>query len=174
MSPDGESRAVASGRHHFAGIFRKFISRSRHAKLSRTVRPWPSPSSCHPSPPAADSALPVPPPPSSPPWFQRSCSLQIESQAEIRELLKILYRLKNKYENIKMPVCDFEKFKIRDWQNRRSGFSPYILLRLARFFFYCQNIIQIFPAIFSMVNQKTGMKDIVSDKHIFVIDREIL
>ena len=71
-----------------------------------------------------------------------------------------------------MPVCDFEKFKIRDRQNRRSGFSPYILLRLARFFFYCQNIIQIFPAIFSMVNQKTGMKDIVSDKHIFVIDRE--
>ncbi len=54
----------------------------------------------------------------------------------------------------------------------RNGFSPYILLRLARFFFYCQNIIQIFPAIFSMVNQKPGMEDIVSYKRIFFIDRE--
>ena len=54
----------------------------------------------------------------------------------------------------------------------RNGFSPYILLRLARFFFYCQNIIQIFPAIFSMVNQKPGMEDIVSYKRIFLIDRE--
>ena len=39
-------------------------------------------------------------------------------------------------------------------------------------FFYCQNIIQIFPAIFSMVNQKPGMEDIVSYKRIFFIDRE--
>ena len=39
----------------------------------------------------------------------------------------------------------------------RNGFSPYILLRLARFFFYCQNVVQIFPAIFGVVDQQSGI-----------------
>lgn len=54
----------------------------------------------------------------------------------------------------------------------RNGFSPYILLRLARFFFYCQNVVQIFPAIFGVVDQQSGIENVVSDEYIFFIDRK--
>ena len=47
--------------------------------------------------------------------------------------------------------------------NKKWVFTVH-LVTACSFLFYCQNIIQIFSAIFSMVNQKTGMEEIVSDK----------
>ena len=46
------------------------------------------------------------------------------------------------------------------------------LKRAARFFFYCQNVVQIFPAIFGVVDQQSGIENVVSDEYIFFIDRK--
>ena len=40
------------------------------------------------------------------------------------------------------------------------------------FLFYCQNVTQIFSAIFSMIDQKSGMENIISYEYIFFEDRE--
>ena len=58
------------------------------------------------------------------------------------------------------------------YRQQEMGFHRTSCYGLLVSFFYCKNVIQIFPAIFSVVDQQPGMENVVSDEYIFFIDRE--
>ena len=73
------------------------------------------------------------------------------------------------YEKLKSGIDRIKKRLIMD--SKKWVFTVH-LATACSFLFYCKNDIQIFPAIFSVVDQQPGMENVVSNEYIIFIDWE--